>query len=82
VINHDISKPYGGNMQEAAKHIKAKMLIISSKQDHLVNPTPAIEFSKLLPAKLLVLDSDKGHVAPDFSDPQMRTAIVVALEGE
>ena len=82
VINHDISKPYGGNMQEAAKHVKAKMLIISSKQDHLVNPAPAIEFSKLLPAKLMVLDSDRGHVAPDFNDPQMRTAIVVALEGE
>ncbi|MDO3624622.1 alpha/beta fold hydrolase [Mucilaginibacter sp. BT774] len=82
VIGHDISKPYGGSMQEAAKHVKAKMLIISSRQDHLVNPTPAIEFSKLLPAKLLVMDSDRGHVAPDFNDPQMRTAIVVALEGE
>jgi hypothetical protein len=58
------------------------MLIISSKQDHTVNPIPAIEFSKLLPAKLMVLDGDRGHAAPDFSDPQMRTAIVVALEGE
>jgi homoserine O-acetyltransferase len=82
VIGHDISKPFGGSMPEAAKHVKAKMLIISSKQDHLVNPIPAIEFSKLLPAKLLVLDSDKGHVAPDFDDPEMRTAIVTALEGE
>ncbi len=82
VIGHDISKPFGGSMQEAANHVKAKMLIISSKQDHLVNPIPAIEFSKLLPAKLLVLDSDRGHVAPDFGDPTMRTAIVTALEGE
>ena len=82
VIGHDISKPYGGSMKEAAGHVKAKMLIISSKQDHTVNPIPAIEFSKLLPAKLLLLDSDRGHAAPDFNDPQMRTAIVVALEGE
>jgi homoserine O-acetyltransferase len=82
VIGHDISKAYGGSMQEAAKHVKAKMLIISSRQDHLVNPAPAIEFSKLLPAKLLVLDSDRGHVAPDFNDPTMQTAIVTALEGE
>jgi homoserine O-acetyltransferase len=82
VIGHDISKPFGGSMQEAAKHVKAKMLIISSKQDHLVNPIPAIEFSKVLPAKLLVLDSDRGHVAPDFDNPAMHTAIVTALEGE
>lgn len=82
VIGHDISKPYGGSMKEAANHVKAKMLIISSKQDHMVNPIPATEFSKLLPAKLMLIDSDEGHVAPDFSDPAMQTAIVVALEGE
>lgn len=82
VIGHDISEPYGGSMQETAKQVKAKMLIISSKQDHLVNPAPAIEFSKLLPAKLLILDSDRGHVAPDFNNPAMQTAIVSALEGE
>lgn len=82
VIGHDISKPFGGSMKEAAKHVKAKMLIISSKQDHMVNPIPAIEFSKMLPAKLILIDSDRGHVAPDFNEPAMQTAIVVALEGE
>ena len=82
VIGHDISKPYRGSMKEAANHVKAKMLIISSKQDHTVNPIPAIEFSKLLPAKLLLLDSDRGHAAPDFNDPTIQTAIVTVLEGE
>src|SRR6185503_4082844 len=60
IIGHDISKPFNGSMQEAAAHVKAKMLIISSKQDHMVNPAPAIEFSKLVPAKLVLIDSDLG----------------------
>lgn len=80
ILVHDISKNYHGSLQEAAKHIKAKMLIISSQQDHLVNPLPAIEFSKLLPAKLLVLNSEDGHVAPNFSDPAMQKAIVDELK--
>jgi poly(3-hydroxyalkanoate) synthetase len=69
-------------MQEVANHIKAKMLIIVSKQDHLVNPTPAIEFSKLLPAKLIVLDSNKGHLAVSFGDPQMKQGIIDELAEE
>jgi homoserine O-acetyltransferase len=66
-------------MQEAAKHIQGKMLIIVSKQDHLVNPQPAIDFSKLLPAKLVVLDSDLGHGAANFNDPQIHQSIVDEL---
>jgi homoserine O-acetyltransferase len=79
IIGHDISKPFHGSMQEAASHIKAKMLIINSLHDHMVNPAPAIEFSKLLPAKLVVLNSEKGHIAFDFNSPQMKDSIVELL---
>jgi hypothetical protein len=58
------------------------MLIISSLQDHLVNPLPAIEFSKLVPAKLIVLTNDLGHQAPNFDDPVMRKGIVDMLNSE
>ena len=79
IIGHDISKPYHGSMPEAAAHVKAKMLIINSLHDHMVNPAPAVEFSKLLPAKLVVLDSPKGHIAFDFNSPQMKNNIVELL---
>jgi homoserine O-acetyltransferase len=79
VIGHDIARPYHGYLREAAKHIKAKMLIITSRQDHMVNPAPAIEFSKMLPAKLLILDSDLGHEAPNFDDPVMQKSITDML---
>jgi homoserine O-acetyltransferase len=78
IIGHDISKPYG-SMQEAAAHVKAKMLIISSKQDHMVNPAPAIELSKLRHAKLVLIDSDLGHLISNFDDPQIKAGIAALL---
>lgn len=79
IIGHDIAQPYKGSLREAARHIKAKMLIISSQQDHLVNPIPATEFAKLVSAKLLMLNNDRGHQAPDFDNPAMRKAIIDML---
>jgi len=80
IIGHDISKPFNGSMQDAAAHVKAKMLIISSKQDHMVNPAPAIEFSKLVPAKLVLIDSDLGHLISNFSDPRIKDSIASMLD--
>ncbi|WP_158995591.1 alpha/beta fold hydrolase [Mucilaginibacter sp. L196] len=82
IINHDISKDFNNSLEEAAKHIKAKMLIISSLQDHMVNPAPAMAFSKLLPAKLIVLNDDKGHQAPNFFNPVIKDAIAGILSAQ
>lgn len=79
IIGHDISRSFHSSLPEAAAHIKARMLIITSLQDMVVNPAPAIAFSKLLPAQLIELDNDKGHSAANFNDPQMRDAIANAL---
>jgi homoserine O-acetyltransferase len=82
IINHDISKEFNHSLEQAAKYIKAKMLIISSLQDHMVNPTPATEFSKLLPAKFIMLNDDKGHQAPNFFNPVIKDAIGEVLAGK
>jgi homoserine O-acetyltransferase/O-succinyltransferase len=82
ITGHDISKPYNGSLKESAKHVRAKMLIIVSQQDHMVNPLPAIEFSKLLPAKLVILDSDLGHEAPNFDDQVMQKNIIEILRDD
>ncbi|MCF7801777.1 MAG: alpha/beta fold hydrolase [Candidatus Marinimicrobia bacterium] len=62
--SHDISKPYGGGMQKAADAVRADLLVIVSQQDHIVNPTPAMEFARLTNAELVVFDNDCGHLAP------------------
>jgi len=73
IIGNDISKAYGGSLKEAAAHIKAKMLIAVSTQDHVVNPNPAMDFSKLLPtSKLVIINSTSGHLAGGFQDVQVR----------
>jgi homoserine O-acetyltransferase len=82
VAGNDISKAYNGSLQEAAKHVRAKMLIVTSKQDHTVNPNPATEFSKLVNAKLVVIDSEAGHLAGNYDDPAAKSAVIEMLAGE
>ena len=41
------------------------MLVIVNRQDHIVDPTTAIQFQKLAKSKLVLEDSDCGHLAFD-----------------
>ena len=61
MIFHNVFKPYNNDMEKAAKIVKVKVFVIASRQDHMVNPHPAIEFAKLINAKLLELNNDCGH---------------------
>ncbi len=58
----DISSVAGGSMEKTAKMIKAKMLIIANKQDHMINQTLSIKFASLANAQLVVMDNDLGHL--------------------
>jgi len=79
VISHDIARDYDGSLKKAADHIRARMLIIVSRQDHLVNPIPAMALAKFLPARLVVLNNDLGHQAPNFEDEQLERSIRAML---
>jgi homoserine O-acetyltransferase len=62
MIHHDVA--HGGSLDEAAKKVKAKALVVVVAQDHMVNPKPALDFAAQIGARILVLDSDCGHLAP------------------
>jgi homoserine O-acetyltransferase len=62
VMMHDISTKAGGSLENASKMIKAKMLIIANKQDHVINQALSIKFAELTNAELVVMDSDLGHL--------------------
>jgi homoserine O-acetyltransferase len=62
MIPHDIA--HGGTLYAAAAKVKAKMLIVNARQDHMVNPLPALGFAKLIHAQTFVLESDCGHMSP------------------
>jgi homoserine O-acetyltransferase/O-succinyltransferase len=58
----DISSVASGSMENTAKMIKAKMLIIANKQDHMINQTLSIKFAGMANAELVVMDNDLGHL--------------------
>jgi len=59
----DIPGEYGTSMEQAAKRVHAKMLVIVSPQDHHVNPIPAMKFAQAIAAPVITLDSPCGHLA-------------------
>jgi len=46
---------------QTAKTVHAKLLIIISPEDHMVNPTPAIEVAAAAGAPVVSLNSSCGH---------------------
>ena len=67
--------PKEGVLEDAAKLVKAKMLVIAARQDHLVNPLAGLRFAELLKAPTLVLDSDCGHMATVCQEGVMIAAV-------
>lgn len=76
----DVSLPFGGVMQDAAVQVKARVLVIVAKLDHVVTPGPAREFARLLRAPLLELESDCGHLAPGCESQKVNAAVAEFLE--
>lgn len=79
MMGHDVSRPFGGDMSKAAAAVKARVLVIVGLQDHMVNPTPALAFARLLKTRTLELDSDCGHVAPDCESAKVDAAVAKYL---
>lgn len=74
MIHHDAA--HGASIDEAAKRVKARVLVVSSAQDHMVNPQPALDFARMIGARTIVLQGDCGHIATNCEastlDPQVR----------
>ena len=59
----DIPREFGVSLEQAAKRIRSRMLVIVSAEDHMVNPSPAVEFAKAIGAPIVTLDSPWGHLS-------------------
>jgi homoserine O-acetyltransferase len=75
MMSLDVSKPFGGSMEKAAATVQAQVLVVPSAEDHMVNPTPALDFAKLIHARVFELTSDCGHLAPGCEESKMTPAI-------
>lgn len=62
MVSHDITKRFDGKLENAAKEIKAKLFILVSSRDCILNSKASIDLAKILNADLLVLDNNCGHL--------------------
>ena len=76
----DVSKDFGGSMERAAAAVKAKVLVIVAKYDHVVTPQPARDFAALLHAPILELESDCGHSATGCEGEKVTAAVANFLQ--
>jgi homoserine O-acetyltransferase len=63
IIALDIPGEFGLTLEQAAKRVRAKLLIVVSAEDHVVNPRPAIEFAAAVNAPVVILNSPCGHLS-------------------
>jgi homoserine O-acetyltransferase/O-succinyltransferase len=61
MTRHDIYRTFGGSPEKAASAVRARALVILSRQDHMVNPEPSRLFAGLINAKIVEIDGDCGH---------------------
>jgi homoserine O-acetyltransferase len=61
IISLDIPGELGLTLGQAAKRVHARLLVVVSVQDHIVNPRPAIEFAAAANAPVVSLNSTCGH---------------------
>lgn len=61
MMTHDIFRQFGGSEEKAAKTVRAKLLVISAKQDYMVYPEPGLAFGRQINAEITELPGDCGH---------------------
>lgn len=59
----DIPGEYGLTLEQLARRTRAKLLVVISPEDHIVNPTPALAFANAIGAPVLTMDSPCGHLS-------------------
>lgn len=75
MFEHDITRNFGSSFEGTAKQIKAKLFIIVSQTDLLLNPQPVLDFAAVANAKTLLLKNDCGHLAVGCEMDLCRTEI-------
>jgi homoserine O-acetyltransferase len=82
MMSLDISRNFAGEMKAAARAVKARMLIVVARQDHMVNPQPAVDFAEMLNIEPIVLQSDCGHLSPGCEADRVIPAVQKALAAQ
>ena len=63
ILSLDLPGELSLSLEQLAKQVSAKMLVLISTQDHMVNPDPARRLAKAMGAAVVNLDSPCGHLS-------------------
>lgn len=77
----NVAVPFAGSMAKAAAQACAHMLIVPSRNDHMVNPTPALAFARLHHARVFLLTSDCGHLSNGCQAQELYAVVGKYLAG-
>ena len=75
MMSIDVAEKFGGSLEAAAAAVKAKVLVISAAQDHVVTPEPSFGFGHFLHAGIVRLEPDCGHSAPRCEGAKVAAAV-------
>ena len=78
----DISARFGGDMTRAAAAVRARMLVVWSPDDRMVDPRPAAAFARLARADTLAVPSDCGHAVFWCAPERIGRVVRAFLDGE
>jgi homoserine O-acetyltransferase len=75
MVGHDIAAPFEGSMEKAAAAVRARVMVISAAEDHMVTPGPSFDFAKEVGAEVVLLESPCGHLAPGCEQDKVYNAV-------
>jgi homoserine O-acetyltransferase len=75
MLRHDVTRPFDGSLSAAAAAVEAEVLVVTVKQDHMVNPRPAQRFAETLGAESLSLDTPCGHLGLGCKQDTVATTV-------
>lgn len=75
MITHDVAMPFGGSIEKAAAAVRARVMVISAAQDHMVTSGPSLDFARQIGAEVVLLESPCGHLAPGCEQAKVVAAV-------
>jgi len=76
MIGLDVTRG-AGDLAPAAAQTRARFFIVAATQDHLVNPTPALQWAAIVHGQVLIYPGDCGHrlLLPECAGPEITAAV-------
>jgi homoserine O-acetyltransferase len=62
IVSYDLTKYFDEDLENLVRRVKAKLLIIVSESDMMVNSKNAIKFAEYSNSEILVLKNNCGHM--------------------